>query len=106
MENTMIIIPFILKGYRLEAGEKVRFRCLFKTANGDLPYVLYLAEDNMGADGSGGHYTVTLDTKAKGILPGRYRFSLELVLGSGSSVTLKRISETGIDIIPALNDKE
>lgn len=105
-EKSMIIIPFILKDYRLEEGEKLRFRCTFKTPDGDYPYVMCFEEDNKGADGSDGYYTMSLDMKNRNILPGRYLFSLELVFASGSSVGLTGQNEAVIEIIPEINGKE
>lgn len=105
-ENTLIIIPFTYKGYRLEQGEKVRFKSLFNTEAGKMPYELYMDEDNKGTSGPDGHYTVTLDTGAKKILPGRYSFSLELVLASGSIVTLKTKNEGIIEIVPSPHTEE
>lgn len=105
-ENSLIIIPFTYKGYRLSEGEKVRFKCLFKTKNGDLPYTQCIEEDNKRSAGSDGHYTITLDSKTKDILPGRYSFSLELVFASGITISLKTKSETGITIIPAPHNEE
>lgn len=105
-ENSLIIIPFTYKGYRLQKGEKVRIKCTFKTAQGDLPYVLCMEEDNKGSQETDGHYTFTLDTATKGILPGRYRYSIELILASGRVVTMKNARETEINIIAGVNDEE
>lgn len=99
IENSVIVIPFIYKGYRLEGSEKVRFRCLFRNTEGDFPYTLDMEEDNKGADDADGHYTITLDMGKYDILPGRYAFDLNLVLESGSLVTIKSKSECHIDIV-------
>ena len=106
VENSLIVIPFLYKGYRLSGNEKIRFRCLFKRKDGDFPYTLCMEEDNKRALGNDGHFTVTVDTRTKGIVPGRYRYSLELVLESGATLTLKTPGETEIDIIPATHEKE
>ena len=99
IENSLTIIPFTLKGYRLEEGEKIRFRCLFKTPSGDLPYECLIEEDNKGKEGKDGHYTVTIDTKRRNIYPGRYAYTIELILVSGTSITLLCHPEAVIDII-------
>ncbi len=98
-EKTLIVIPFIYKGYRLEGTERVRFRCLFKNPGGDFPYTLDMEEDNKGSENEDGYYTVTLDMSKYDILPGRYPFDLSLVLESGSLITLKSQSECFVDII-------
>ena len=99
IENSLAIIPFTLKGYRLEEGEKIRFRCLFKTPSGDLPYECLIEEDNEGKEGKDGHYAVTLDTERRKIYPGRYAYTIELILVSGTSITLLNQPEAVIDII-------
>lgn len=106
IENSLIIIPFVYKEYRLQEGEKVRIRCNFKTEKGDYPYVLCMCEDNKGVEGPDGHYSFTLDTATYGILPGRYRYSIELILASGRAVTLKNARESEINIVPAINEEE
>ena len=58
-----------------------------------------MEEDNKGADDADGHYTITLDMGKYDILPGRYAFDLNLVLESGSLVTIKSKSECHIDIV-------
>lgn len=100
-ENTVIKIPLTYRGYRLESGERVRFRCLFKNGEGDFPYTADIEEDNKGQTGDDGKYTVTLDMSRYGISPGRYAFDLSLVLESGSLVTIKTKDECCIDIVPA-----
>lgn len=99
-ENTVIVIPLIFRGYRLEGAEKVRFRCLFKNSDGDFPYTLDIEEDNKGEDGEDGKYTVTLDMGRYGIIPGRYDFDLSLVLESGSLVTIMPKNDNHINVIP------
>ncbi len=99
IEKSLIIVPFTLKGYRLEDGEKIRFRCLFKTQSGDFPYECLLEEDNKGKEGKDGHYTVTLDTEKRKIYPGRYGYTIELILVSGTSITLLTQPEAVIDVV-------
>ena len=99
VEKSLIIIPFTLKGYRLEDGERIRFRCLFKTPSGDLPYECLIEEDNKGKEGKDGYYTVTLDTAAKKIFPGRYGYTIELILASKTAITLLKKPEAVIDIV-------
>lgn len=100
IEKSVIVIPFVYSGYRLEGAEKVRFRCLFKNAEGDFPYTLDLEEDNKETDDADGKYTITLDMSKYDILPGRYAFDLSLVLESGSFVTLKSKTGCHIDVVP------
>lgn len=100
-ENTVINIPLTYKGYRLDEGEKVRFRCCFKNYEGDFPYTLDMEEDNKGEAGSDGKFTVTLDMGRYGISPGRYDFDLSLVLESGSLITLMSKNDNHINITPA-----
>lgn len=99
-ENTVINIPLTYKGYRLEDGEKVRFRCCFKNYEGDFPYTLDMEEDNKGESGSDGKFTVTLDMGRYSISPGRYDFDLSLVLESGSLITLMSKNDNHINVIP------
>ena len=98
-ENSLIIIPFTLKGYRLEGDEKVKFSCVFMNDKGEFPYVIDLEEDNKGIEGKDGYYTVTIDSAAKSILPGRYGYTIELVLDSGTVITLLSEDEAVIDIV-------
>ena len=97
-ENTVLAVPFILKGRRLEENERVRFRCMFRNHEGDFPYVLDMEEDNKGENGPDGKFTISLDTSKYGIRPGRYSFDLSLVLESGSLITLMRKSDCQIKI--------
>lgn len=105
-ENTMIVIPFIYKGYRLSDGEKVRFRCMFKRKDGDLLCEHNIIEDNSKDTGPDGRYTITIDTTEMGILPGRYHYSLDLVLPSGVMLTIKTCDETEINIVPVPHYEE
>lgn len=98
-ENSVISIPLTYKGYRLEGEEKLRFRCLFKNAEGDFPYTLDVTEDNKGESGEDGKYTISFDMSRYAILPGRYAFDLSLVLESGSLVTVKTKDECRIEVI-------
>ena len=97
-ENTVLAVPFIYKGRRLEENERVRFRCMFRNHEGDFPYVLDMEEDNKGESGPDGKFTISLDTSKYGIRPGRYSFDLSLVLESGSIITLMRKSDCQIKI--------
>ena len=106
LENSLIIIPFVYRGYRLSDGEKLRFRCLFKRKDGEYPYTQCIEEDNKRAPGPDGKYTVTIDTSKKGIVPGRYNYSIELVLESGTTISLKTPSQSEINIVPAPHKKE
>lgn len=101
IENSVVIIPFVYKGYRLEKNEKMRFRCLFRNAEGDFPYTLDMDEDNKLISGSDGKYTITFDMGRYGILSGRYEFDLSLVLESGSLVTVKSKDGCCINVVPA-----
>lgn len=106
IENSVIMIPFVYKGYRLEGDEKIRFRCLFKTKEGDFSYVLDMTEDNVNEAGKDGRFTITLDMGKHGIIPGRYTFDLSLVLESGSTVTIKPQTECYIDVVPGVKGTE
>ncbi len=101
IENSVVIIPFVYKGYRLGKNEKMRFRCLFKNTEGDFPYTSELEEDNKLISGTDGKYTITFDMGRYGILPGRYEFDLSLVLESGSLVTVKSKDGCCINVVPA-----
>ena len=101
-ENTLMIIPLVYKEHRLDDDERLRFACLFKTPDGNLPYVHDIEEDNKGENGPDGEFTFTLDMSKYKILPGRYNFEIQQILASGSLITLCVKSDCVIDIIPSV----